>query len=85
MAGDRDRRRQHAREQSAKYQPYFINEVLPYNFMLPEESETFAKHITDINKHVSGMLTLWISGDRDVEADWPSTRSGAVRWARKTC
>jgi len=58
------------KEQSEAYTPYFINEVMDYNFMLNEESEGLAKYSTDIKKYVNEMFALWVTGERDVQADW---------------
>lgn len=62
-------------EQTNFYRPYFINIVMPYNYMLLEESEEMAKYTTDITKYVNEQYAKWVSGESDVEADWDAYKA----------
>jgi putative aldouronate transport system substrate-binding protein len=62
-----------SREQVTKdefYMPYFINEPLPF---IPQTSTESAKisSYPDIGKLVTDMTPQWISGERDINRDWP--------------
>ncbi len=59
-------------EQSRIYADYYINDVVPPSYQLPEEYDLMASYETDIVSYVKEMFALWVTGERDVDADWDS-------------
>ena len=56
--------------QSEVYEGKFINEVMMPSYQLPEEFDLIASYETDIVSYVKEMFALWVTGERNVDADW---------------
>ena len=56
--------------QSDIYQDYYINDVIYPSYTYPEEAEAIQLYETDLREYVKEMFALWVTGERDVEADW---------------
>lgn len=56
--------------QSDVYEGKYINEVMPFCYQLPEEYDTLTEYKVDIMSYVNEMFALWVTGERDVDADW---------------
>jgi len=57
------------------YEGHWINEPMIYCFQTPEESETLNGYLTDLNKYADENFALWVTGEKDVEADWDSYKA----------
>jgi putative aldouronate transport system substrate-binding protein len=52
------------------YGPYYFNDVMPLGFPTKSETEVRVKYGTDLSKYAKEMFALWVTGERDINADW---------------
>lgn len=57
-------------EQSEVYKDSYINDILYPSYQYSEEAEAILMYETDIEEYAKEMFALWVTGERDVEADW---------------
>lgn len=57
-------------EMAEVYGGHWINDVMIYGFQTIEESNEMSEYSTDIEKYVNERYAQWVTGERDVEADW---------------
>ena len=61
---------QEMNHQSEVYQDDYINDIIYPSYQLPAENELIASYATDIVSYVKETFAQWVTGERDVDADW---------------
>ncbi|HML46805.1 MAG TPA: hypothetical protein PKE04_08665 [Clostridia bacterium] len=61
---------QEMNHQSEVYQNDYINDIIYPSYQLPSENERITSYATDIVSYVNEMFAQWVTGERDVNADW---------------
>lgn len=61
---------QEMNHQSEVYKDSYINDIIYPSYQLPSENELITSYSTDIQSYVKEMFAQWVTGERDVDADW---------------